>query len=92
MKTKLVSIPLTFGGSAWVERTAYGTIAAKADFHPDDPIHTLTVGTPKECYKAISSTQRALKNNRLGRVVFGKHAPLDYPERHVLSRSIKLNP
>jgi len=69
---KLLSLPINHGGSVWVERTAYGALAAKADFHPDDPIHTLTVGTAKECFKACSSTQRALRNNRLGRVVFGK--------------------
>jgi hypothetical protein len=72
MKTKLAEIKMGLGRVAFVEQTAYGAVVAKADFHPDDPIHTLKVGTARECYRAIHTTARAIKNNFLGRVTFKK--------------------
>jgi len=70
---------LGFGGSAWVEVSPQGIVAAKADFHPEDAINTLLIGTAKECFKAVQSVYRAKRNNWLGRINFGNHAPLDYP-------------
>lgn len=83
MKTntkRLVELEMGLGRVAWVEVSPHGYICAKADFHPDDPIHTLIIGTPRECFKAASSTVRSIRNNRRGRVVFGNHAPFDWVE------------
>jgi len=79
MKAKLFTVELGFGRAAWVERTSYAAIVAKADFHPDDPIVTLYVGTARECYHAVMSVYRSMRNNRRGRIAFGNYAPLDWP-------------
>ena len=86
VKTILMRRDLPRGCSLWVERTAYGVICAKADFHPDDPIVTLIIGTARECAKAISTVERFVRNNRRGQWLFGKHAPLDWPQ-HVARRN-----
>ena len=72
MKTLLLKQSLGLGRSVFIERTAYGAIACKADLHPDDPIFLFKIGTAKECYRALSSITRAQKNNFLGRITLGK--------------------
>lgn len=86
-KAILFTASLGRGNRAFVERTAYGAIAAKVDGHPDDPIFTVLIGTPKEAFKAVSSYARSVKNNRLGRVILGKHAPKDYPQNVAVRNS-----
>lgn len=72
MKSTLVSISLRLGTRVWVERTAYGAIAAKGDLHPDDPHICFHIGTARDCFRAISAVARASQNNRYGRIAMPK--------------------
>lgn len=83
-KEKLASVRLPLGQSAWVERASWGGIIAKADFHPDDPISTLHIGSPRACFKAVSTVARALRSNYRGRVQYSREVIQDRLE-HILS-------